>query len=171
MWFSLWYGGKCGMGNSIMDQLIQTHTPAGVFRRNYSEVLAEKAAPTIPVQPISYADAIHFMRCMCKHYHTGIICMHIACPFSSHLFDPFSFLIFSLVNFPLFLSFQPAGWEWGPSLMAGTTGYHLLHHTGGDQSVKVSQRLIWSNTWKCHVCVNYHRLGNFLVKSKKIFMV
>ena len=92
-----------------------THTPAGVFRRNYSEVLAEKAAPTIPVQPISYADAIHFMRCMCKHYHTGIICMHIACPFSSRLFDPFSFLIFSLVifsllNFPLFLSLLPASW-------------------------------------------------------------
>ena len=63
-----------GMGNSIMDQLVQTHThthththtPAGVFRRNYSEVLAEKAAPTIPVQPISYADAIHFMRYVCK---------------------------------------------------------------------------------------------------------
>ena len=63
------YGGKCGAGSRIMDQLVShththTHTLAGVFRRNYSEVLAEKAAPTIPVQPISYADAIHFMRCV-----------------------------------------------------------------------------------------------------------
>ena len=134
MWFSLWYGGKCGMGNSIMDQLIQTHTPAGVFRRNYSEVLAEKAAPTIPVQPISYADAIHFMRCMCKHYHTGIICMHIACPFSSHLFDPF---------LSIFLSSSPSsqldGNEAPPSWQGqlGITYYITQEETNQSKSVSV----------------------------------
>ena len=145
-----------------MNQLVQTHTnththtPAGVFRRNYSEVLAEKAAPTIPVQPISYADAIHFMRCMCKHYHTGIICMHttgfIACPFSSRLFDPFSFLIFSLVifsllnflssqfsSFPLLPSSQLDGNEAPPSWQGqlGITYYITQEETNQSKSVSV----------------------------------
>ena len=116
-----------------------THTPAGVFRRNYSEVLAEKAAPTIPVQPISYADAIHFMRCRCKHYHTGIICMHIACPFSSRFFDPFSFLIFSLVIFPLLPSSQLDGNEAPPSWQGqlGITYYITQEETNQSKSVSV----------------------------------
>ena len=35
----------------------------GVFRRDYDkEVVGKGYAPSIPVQPISYGDAIHFMR-------------------------------------------------------------------------------------------------------------
>ena len=77
--------------NTHTHTCTHTHTLAGVFRRNYSEVLAEKAAPTIPVQPISYADAIHFMR-------------YIAYPFYFLVFH-FPFLIF-----PLVCSFLPASW-------------------------------------------------------------
>ena len=35
---------------------------AGMYRRPYSEVLDEKLVPRIPVQPVSYGDAVHFMR-------------------------------------------------------------------------------------------------------------
>lgn len=34
----------------------------GVHRINYEEVMEEGLVPSIPVQPISYGDAIHFMR-------------------------------------------------------------------------------------------------------------
>lgn len=34
----------------------------GVHRINYEDVLDEGGAPSIPVQPLSYEDAIHFMR-------------------------------------------------------------------------------------------------------------
>ena len=34
----------------------------GVYRRSYEEVVEEGGAPSIPVQPLSYEDAIHFMR-------------------------------------------------------------------------------------------------------------
>ena len=35
----------------------------GVYRRSYEEVVEEGSAPSIPVQPVSYEDAVHFMRC------------------------------------------------------------------------------------------------------------
>lgn len=34
----------------------------GVYRISYDDVLNEGGAPRIPVQPVSYEDAIHFMR-------------------------------------------------------------------------------------------------------------
>ena len=40
---------------------------AGVHRRSYSEALDERVVPHIPVQPISYGDAIHFMRQLTDH--------------------------------------------------------------------------------------------------------
>ena len=33
----------------------------GVSRRPYSEAIMDQSVPSIPVQPISYGDAIHFM--------------------------------------------------------------------------------------------------------------
>ena len=36
----------------------------GVYRRSYEEVVKEGGAPSIPVQPVSYEEAIHFMRYM-----------------------------------------------------------------------------------------------------------
>ena len=33
-----------------------------MYRRSYSEAIEEESVPRIPVQPISYGDAIHFMR-------------------------------------------------------------------------------------------------------------
>lgn len=35
----------------------------GVARRSYEEAVEEGEVPKIPVQPISYGDAIHFMQC------------------------------------------------------------------------------------------------------------
>ena len=70
-----------------------------------------------------------------------------------HFLSPFPLLIFLSST----ASFQPAGWEWSPSLMAGTTGYHLLHHTTGDQSVKVSQCQLCNCTWSAkHMKVSLH---------------
>lgn len=40
---------------------MKTNTPDGFYRRPYSEVEDEEDAPRIPVQPISYGDAFHFM--------------------------------------------------------------------------------------------------------------
>ena len=121
-----------------------THTLAGVFRRNYSEVLAEKAAPTIPVQPISYADAIHFMRCVKWTWlHTGILCMHttryIAYPSSS----------FSTCLLPFLSSFFPPsllpssqldGNEAPPSWQGqlGITYYITQQETNQSKSVSVN---------------------------------
>ena len=34
----------------------------GVYRKDYEEALEDHIAPSIPTQPISYGDAIHFMR-------------------------------------------------------------------------------------------------------------
>lgn len=34
----------------------------GVYRRSYEDVLKDGGVPSIPVQPVSYEDAIHFMR-------------------------------------------------------------------------------------------------------------
>jgi N-acetylated-alpha-linked acidic dipeptidase len=39
----------------------------GVHRINYDEVIMEGGVPSIPVQPISYGDAIHFMRQLSKY--------------------------------------------------------------------------------------------------------
>ena len=48
----------------LANPYTNTHTSAGVYRLNYSEVIAHKGAPAIPVQPISYGDAMHFLRCV-----------------------------------------------------------------------------------------------------------
>ncbi len=33
-----------------------------MYRRTYEELAEEGGVPSIPVQPISYGDAVHFMR-------------------------------------------------------------------------------------------------------------
>ena len=38
----------------------------GVFRRPYEEAVKMEDVPAIPVQPISYGDAIHFMNMLDK---------------------------------------------------------------------------------------------------------
>ena len=36
----------------------------GMYRRHYSEAQDEESVPKIPVQPVSYGDAEHFLRCV-----------------------------------------------------------------------------------------------------------
>ena len=36
----------------------------GMYRRSYDEVIDSKTVPLIPVQPISYEDAVIFLRYM-----------------------------------------------------------------------------------------------------------
>ena len=38
-----------------------SHTIDGFYRIPYSKVLDNKDAPSIPVQPLSYGDAVHFL--------------------------------------------------------------------------------------------------------------
>ena len=40
---------------------------AGIHRRSYSEAQEEGAAPQIPVQPLSYGDAVHFLSQLTDH--------------------------------------------------------------------------------------------------------
>ena len=38
-----------------------------MYRRPYSDVEADKLVPTIPVQPVSYGDIVHFMNQLSDH--------------------------------------------------------------------------------------------------------
>ena len=40
---------------------------AGIHRRDYSEAMDAGEVPSIPVQPISYGDAAHFMSQLSDH--------------------------------------------------------------------------------------------------------
>lgn len=44
-----------------------SYSVAGVHRRPYSDAVDEGAVPRIPVQPISYGDAVHFMSQLTDH--------------------------------------------------------------------------------------------------------
>ncbi len=45
-----------------------------MYRRPYSEVVDEELVPRIPVQPLSYEDAVHFMRS--KKFQYFIYCIY-----------------------------------------------------------------------------------------------
>ena len=40
---------------------------AGIHHRDYSEAVAAREVPSIPVQPISYGDTAHFMSQLSDH--------------------------------------------------------------------------------------------------------
>ena len=84
----------------------------GVYRQSYQDAINSKKAPAIPVQPISYGDAIYFMR----YLH--------ACRQTNR----------QTPTVPSFLS-QSADSAPSPSRLAGTAGEppHLLHRSGGEQ--------------------------------------
>ena len=52
--------------HSFMDVLINCHVD-GFYRLPYSNAIDHKYVPSIPVQPISYGDAIHFMSQLDDH--------------------------------------------------------------------------------------------------------
>ena len=49
----------------------------GVVREDYSSVVKSGAAPSIPVLPIGYGDAIHFMRYL---LHTPLLVLYMYQP-------------------------------------------------------------------------------------------
>ncbi len=85
----------CKSTGSILGLLYLPHpslptslSAAGVYRRTYEEALADKAYPSIPVTPLSYGDAYHFLRCN-GHFSASISTVYLL----DHLHPPYPLLL------------------------------------------------------------------------------